>query len=199
MSIETFFFDLGNVLVFFDHEKMHHNLAKVCSLEVPVVRTLIQTHLDAYERGSLSSQKLHTLLCEISGKEIDWNLSQAALCDIFQPNLEMISIIEQLKKQNKRLFILSNTCAPHFEFLQKNYPLLSLFDGYILSYEVGARKPEKTIFQHALDLAKNTPCFYTDDVPAYIDAARGFQIDAEVFTTASSLKEHLTTRGILLT
>lgn len=198
MEIKTFFFDLGNVLVFFDHEKMHEQIAKLCGLDMGVTRTLLQTQLDAYERGALSSAELHGMLCDLSKKEIPWNKALHALSDIFKPNTEMIPIIQKLKSNNKKLFILSNTCAPHFEFLHASYPFLHLFDGYILSYEVGARKPEKKIFEHALKLSDKEPCFYTDDIPEYVEAARSFQLDAEVFTTAQNLSKQLLKRGVLL-
>ncbi len=198
MEIETFFFDLGNVLVFFDHEKMHEQIAKLCDLDMDVTRTLLHSQLDSYERGTLSSAELHGMLCDLSKKEIPWNKALYALSDIFKPNVEMIPIIEKLKSHHKRLFILSNTCAPHFEFLLASYPFLHLFDGYILSYEVGARKPEKKIFEHALSLTDRSPCFYTDDIPEYVAAARALKLDAEVFTTADNLSQQLLQRGVLV-
>jgi FMN phosphatase YigB (HAD superfamily) len=195
----TIFFDLGNVLLYFDHQKMFRQVADYCSLDFEQVQNLMLKYSDAYERGEVDSQFMYEEISRHASKKLDFNPLMHAVSDIFQPNEAVISIAQQLKEQGHRLFILSNTCDAHFTFASTHFPFLKVFDGYILSYQVGARKPEKEIYEQALNIA-NCPhhkCFYTDDILAYIEAARSLNIDAEQYKTPHDLIQHLNTRGIL--
>ncbi len=58
---------------------------------------------------------------------------------------EMEEVVTRLAK-GYPLFLLSNTNALHFEYIQENYPVLKHFSHFILSYKVGSRKPEKGIY-----------------------------------------------------
>jgi HAD superfamily hydrolase (TIGR01509 family) len=72
------------------------------------------------------------------------------------------------------------------------------FDGLVLSYEVHAMKPRPEIFQAAVECAGCRPqeCFYTDDIAAYIEAARRVGIDAVAFESRKQLEGEMRQRGI---
>lgn len=195
----TIFFDLGNVLIFFDHQKMCRQIAEYCDLDLERVKALMHEHGDPYERGHLDNKMIYDKLCQMAGKTLDFELLMRAIGDIFQPNDPVISIAIKLKERGHRLFLLSNTCDAHFSFASSQFPFLKLFDGYVLSYEVGARKPEKKIYEKALEIAgcQNKECFYTDDVLPYIETARSLDIDAEQYTTPQELTQHLIARRLL--
>lgn len=98
-----------------------------------------------------------------------------------------------------RLLLLSNTNAIHFEMLRREYPLLRHFHGMVLSHEVHLVKPQPAIFEAAVRLAGCSPeeCFYTDDVPEFVDAARTLGIDSEQFRGVEKLERELASRGIV--
>jgi putative hydrolase of the HAD superfamily len=196
---KTVFFDLGNVVLFFDHQKMFNQVAAFCGLKSSDLLTHVQGFIDAYERGTIDNREVHHHLCTLSGKSLDYAGLMNALSDIFEPNLNMISTIKELKAKHVPLYILSNTCEAHFNFAYTHYPILHLFDGYVLSYEVNARKPEKEIYTSALHIAGCEPetCFYTDDISEYVEAARTLKFDAETYKTHEQLISQLTERGIL--
>ena len=195
----TVFFDLGNVLLFFDHHKMKKQIATCCNLSLEETSFLLQKYLDDYERGSITTQTLYSDLLELGGKLISFTNFTYALSNIFQPNLPVIALLEKMKARGVKLFLLSNTCDAHFNFAQKHFTFLQLFDGFILSYEVGARKPEKEIYQKALEIGNcsHKECFYIDDVPAFVQAARSLNIDSEIYSKPEILHHHLIQRGIL--
>jgi glucose-1-phosphatase len=195
----TIFFDLGNVLIFFDHQKMCRQIADYSGLELDLVQSVMHKYGDLYERGHVDSKMIYDELCRMAQKKLDFETLMRAVSDIFQPNDPVIEIALKLKSSGHRLFLLSNTCEAHFAFASSQFPFLKHFDGYVLSYEVGARKPEKKIYEKALEIAgcRNEECFYTDDVLPYIESARSFDIDAEQYTTPQELTQHLNARGIL--
>ena len=196
---KTIFFDLGNVLLFFSHERMMQQVADFCQLELPIVKNAVEKLGIPYELGTVGSKEIHQEFSDLVKKKIEFKGLMHALSNIFHLNLPVAAIVKELKSKNVPLFVLSNTCEAHFTYAYKHYSPLHLFDGYVLSYEVGARKPEQKIFEHAISKAGCSPesCFYTDDIAEYIYAARSLHIDAETYTTPEKLTQQLTARGLL--
>jgi len=99
-----------------------------------------------------------------------------AWCDIFTPNLPMWEAARKLKNQGHRLILFSNTNAIHCPWVFEAFPEFDIFDGSILSFETGFIKPEKPIYQHAIDkyslIPENT--LYIDDLPANIATGKAF-------------------------
>ncbi len=196
---DTIFFDLGNVLLFFDHEKMCRQIAELTRLDINYITQTMASRLDPYERGEITTQNIYRDFCLLADHPIAYDQVRLAISDIFKENLDSVEIVKELKAKGKKLYILSNTCEAHFDYAVQHFPFLQWFDGHILSYRIGARKPEKTIFEKALTLARcnNNQCFYTDDMQENIKAATALAIDAEQFTTAERLRTHLHERNIL--
>jgi glucose-1-phosphatase len=196
--IRTVLFDMGNVLLHFSHERMYRQMAEVCGLLPEKIREIIADGdlLTAYESGWVSEQEFHGRFEEAAGRRIDFDRLAAAACDIFWANDEMLPIVESLRRQGTRLVLMSNTNRAHFQFVRERFPVLGQLDHWVLSYEVGAMKPRPEIYQAALAAIDCRPeeCLYTDDIPAYIEAARAFGLQAEVFTTASAFAAHLEKR-----
>jgi glucose-1-phosphatase len=195
----TIFFDLGNVLIFFSHQKMCEQVAAYCDLDLELVKSLIHQYGDPYERGHVTTQMIFDKFCQLSKKNLDFQTLMNAMGDIFEPNDPVIAIAHQLKKNGHRLFLLSNTCDAHFAFASSRFSFLKSFDGYVLSYEVGACKPEKKIYEKAIEIARcrKEECFYTDDILSYIETARSLDIDAEQYKTPHDLMHQLNLRKIL--
>ena len=202
MALSTLFFDLGGVLVNFSHEKMCNNIAQLSNVPPEQIQSLFFTEdfIKRYEKGMVESKAIHAKLCHLSGQSLDYSEFLEAATDIFLPKPEMPALIEELKKQQYSLYVLSNTCDAHFHYLKKHYPFLSLFDGYILSYETQLRKPEKAIYEYALNLAKAPPehSFYTDDISAYVSAAQKMGIHSHLFKTREGLITALENQGVKL-
>ena len=130
----TVFFDLGNVLLFFDHHKMKQQVATCCNLSLEKTSFLLQKYLDDYERGSITTQTLYSDLLELGGKSISFTDFTHALSNIFQPNLPVIALLEKMKARGVKLFLLSNTCDAHFSFAQKHFAFL-LQSEYMSAWE----------------------------------------------------------------
>ncbi len=198
-AAKTIFFDLGNVLLFFDLGKMRKQIAQFSGLSLPIIRKEISKLFEPYEKGDIATKDLHAHFCSLAGKPLGYQGLLHAVADIFIPNEPVISLLPLLKENGVRLFLLSNTCEAHFSYAYQQFPFLHLFDGYILSYKVGARKPDAHIFEEALRVAncQRNHCFYTDDIPEYVAAAKDLHIDAELFTSVDALKTQLRTRNLL--
>jgi putative hydrolase of the HAD superfamily len=198
--LRTLIFDMGNVLVRFSHERMCEQIGALCDRTGPEIKPcLIDTGLQwEFERGRCDEKAFHQRLEAATGRRISMNDLRHAASDIFEPNEEVVSIVRSLKRTGYRLVLLSNTSIAHYEFIRGRWDLLDPFDEFVLSYEVGAIKPEPAMFEAALTAIHCRPeeAFYTDDISAYVEAGRRHGLDAEVFTDAKSLLEQLKRRGV---
>jgi glucose-1-phosphatase len=200
--IKTCLFDMGNVLVFFSHDRMRRQMGGLCGKTAADIQRLI---FDSglqwdYERGRLSRAEFHRQFELAVKQSVDPQALDFAVSDIFVLNSSIVPVIAALKARGLRLVLMSNTSIAHFEFIWKKYTILQQFDAFTVSYESDAIKPEHPIYERALNLIECAPeeCFYTDDIAAYIEAAKPFGLDAELFTQTAALVEQLYARGIKL-
>jgi len=107
------------------------------------------------------------------------------------------SFLEALHRRY-RLVLLSNTNAIHFEMVDRTYPLLRHFDSKVVSHKVGALKPSPKMYQAAIAAAQcqAQECFFTDDIPAYVEGAREHGIDAVQFQSSDQIQRELKARGV---
>lgn len=200
--IKTVFFDLGNVLIFFSHARMWQQLGACTGIETDAIKTLFLEDqlLKRYEEGAYSTQEICEIVRKQAKRSFTWEDLKQAACDIFTPNYEIWPIVHAIKEKGIRLVLLSNTSECHYEYIKENYSIVQLFDHPILSYEVGACKPDLQIFKEALRVAECAPseCFYTDDIPAFIESAATVGLPGAVFRDVPSLREHLAKRDLIL-
>ena len=196
----TIVFDMGNVLVRFSHARMCEQIGRLCDStggEVAVV--LFESGLQwDFERGRCDEEEFRRRFEAAIGRAVPPGDLRHAAADIFEPVEGMREVVYGLKASGLRLVLLSNTSVTHYEFIRSRWDLLDPFDELVMSYRVGAIKPEPAIYAAALAAVRCRPeeAFYTDDIPAYIEAGRSHGLDAEVFTTAKRLREHLAARGV---
>ena len=200
--IQTFLFDMGNVLVSFCHDRMCRQMGTLCELSGPEVRRLlIDTGLQwDFERGQVTPDEFHLKFEEAVATKVDQRELALASADIFTPNVSLQPVLAELKARGHRLVLLSNTTIWHFEFVRDHFDVLKPFDDFVLSCHAGAMKPDAPIYEAALRVIHCDPgdCFYTDDIPDYIAAARKYGLDAEVFTDTADLISQLQLRGIFV-
>ena len=193
-------FDLGKVLVHFDFRRGYSVLEGLCpypAREIP--KRLATTDLvQRFETGLVEPRDFVTQLCAILDLRMDYEQFCEAWNRIFTEVLIPEEMLEGLAARY-RMVLLSNTNAIHFDSIRREYaPLLRHFHALVLSYEVKAMKPDPAIFRKAVEAAECSPeeCFYTDDIAAYIAAAREMGIDAVQFESAGQVAREMAARGI---
>ncbi|MCX7422759.1 MAG: HAD family phosphatase [Planctomycetia bacterium] len=198
--IRTCLFDMGNVLVFFSHDRMCQQLGQLCGLTGPEMRHLL---IDSgvqwdYERGRLNTVQFQDWFQTATGCQITLPELNRAGADIFWLNEPIVPVLDRLKELGIRLVLLSNTCQTHFDWIWKHFDVLQRFDAHVTSCAVRAVKPEPEIYHAVLDQigCPVKECFYTDDISQYVEAGRSHGFSAEVFTDVPNLIQHLHERGI---
>jgi len=198
--IKTVIFDLGGVIVPFDFSRAYRRMERLCSLdETEIKRRISATDIAIrLESGAVAPRDFVAELGGLLECPLDYDEFRELWSSIFFPEtLIPDSLLESIKGR-RRLLLLSNTNAIHFEMIRANYGLLGHFDHYVLSYEVGALKPSPRIYEEAIRHAQCAPqeCFFTDDIPAYVEAAKKAGIDAVQFQGLEQLRGEMLQRGI---
>jgi glucose-1-phosphatase len=204
MPPRVIYFDLGNVLLTFDHELSCRQMADVAGTSPDRVRQVVfeeglQTR---FEQGELTPQAFHTEFCARTQTQPDFDALLHASSAIFGLHVPVVPIVAHLRAAGYRLGILSNTCAPHWQYVSDGrYAIIAkLFDPCILSYRVGAMKPEPEIYRAASEAAGVAPqeLFFTDDRQTNVDGALAAGLDAVLYTSPQQLITDLDQRGVRL-
>jgi putative hydrolase of the HAD superfamily len=196
------YFDLGNVLLRFDHRVACRQMAHVAGVPYELVwETSFRGELfEDYEYGRLTSDEYYVAFCQQTGSQPDREELLTAASDIFHLNAPAAAIVAQLKQSRQRLGILSNTNAAHWEFVSDGrFELLrDGWEHFALSYRLKALKPHPEIYRLAAELAGCDPreIFFVDDRPENVAGAIQAGYDAVQFTTAARLALDLTQRGV---
>jgi FMN phosphatase YigB (HAD superfamily) len=197
----TILFDIGNVLIGFDHGLIWKRLAVASKLSADEIRQRIQGSgvMNVYEAGKLSSLDFFSEIQRLG--QLDPALSFDEFCliwtAIFWENKPMIQLAQTLR-QHYAIFLLSNVGEIHWNWLVQHYPIFSQVAEPILSFQVGYMKPAKEIYQEALLRAGALPeqCVYIDDVAEYVAASRELGIQGLQYQSPAQLKNALSQLGV---
>jgi glucose-1-phosphatase len=198
------YFDLGNVLLNFDHRLACRQMGEVAGIAPDRVWQLVfASGLEMrYEAGELDDLQFYQAFCNEFGVRPDFDRLVEAASNIFQINLSIVPLLAQLAAARWPLGILSNTNSAHWALCSMGRYgfLLQGFSVHALSYQIGCCKPEAKIYQRAAELAGVAPqeIFYVDDVLANVDGACRAGFDAVQYTSTSDLATELRQRGVVL-
>ncbi|MGY8768380.1 MAG: HAD family hydrolase [Pirellulales bacterium] len=203
-AIKFIYFDLGNVLLNFNHDRGCRQLSELTGVSVERVQEILFTNgmQQRYETGQITTEEFHQHFCD----ETQTDASLADVCqaasNIFTPMDTTIQLAHALKQVGHRLGLLSNTCDCHWQFCIKDSRfgfLHELFETTVLSYAVGHMKPEADIYRIAANLADCDPgsILFIDDKIENTTAAKQFGFDVIHFQGISSLIPELIKRKLI--
>lgn len=198
--IRTLCFDIGQVLVCIDAQRAVWRLADLSRATPEAIWEAFRTSdlLARFETGRLSTEAFHQAACRLLGAEIPLALFCEIWADIFAPEGNIPTSLLRSLGQHYRMMALSNTDAIHFPYLRSRYELFDCFEEFVLSYEVGARKPERRIYEVAIERAggEASSIVFVDDSPEYTAAAAAAGLVARQFHSLPELLADLSTLGV---
>jgi len=177
MAIEFVYYDLGNVLLFFDYHQAARQMAEVAGVTPEVVWKAVFEDglLESYEQGIMDGPHFYQAFCELTGSEPDYEALEQAGSEMFRMNTTILPVLHELATSGYRLGVMSNTCASHWEYVSGRYEFLRrVFETFVLSFEVGALKPDAKIYHAAIDKA-GVPAgsiLFIDDRPENVAGAQ---------------------------
>ena len=199
LPVKAFLFDLGNVLVRFDHMSAARRITDGTGaspeklFEMFFESPLVVEH----DTGRISTRKFYEEVSRHIGMRIPYERFLEVWNDIFVVDEAMSRLVGRLLEEYP-CYLISNTNRPHFEYLKRLCPVLERLNGWILSYEVGHLKPNPVIYHRALEIARLKPSeiFYVDDRDDLIQAAHSMGFQTHRFGGYEGLASALEARGI---
>ena len=203
MSIDQWFvFDLGNVVIRLDYERM---LRAICA-EADTTRDQLVKRLEwmggyrDLERGAVAFSDFHRFLRD----QVRFRGSVERLREIWGYVLEgpvegIESLLERVRAEYRVAF-LSNTNEVHVEQIFRRFGLLfDDQDRFIFSHRHGLVKPDPAIYQLALKVLGALPAqlLYVDDLPENVFAAKDQGIRSFLFTDTLTLVHKLESQKLL--
>lgn len=189
---------MGNVLLPFDHMKACYALGASAGLSPDgVYERLFDSGLARqFELGTLQPEVFSTECQRRLGIETSTEALFRSWSDIFDENQAMTTLVEALSKRAD-LCLVSNTNLWHFNWVSTRFPVMSQFKIKILSFAVGAMKPDDAIFQAAAShVAPRQTSIFIDDVKEYANKACSFGFVGLHFTGYAQLVHQLRSLGI---
>ncbi|HRY45776.1 MAG TPA: HAD-IA family hydrolase [Thermoanaerobaculia bacterium] len=186
--------DLGKVLVGFDHQVTCEKMSKATGVPAGRLRGVLFGELEGdFDRGRLTPGAFFRA-CEarlgiLPVPDETWI---AAWRDIFTPLPEAIAALGRVRPGIRRVLV-SNTNVLHWEGVLSVFRPDALLDDVVLSFRVGATKPEPAFWDAALAAAGCGPaaCVYADDRPELVAAASALGIPGFVVDSPASLARGL--------
>jgi 2-haloacid dehalogenase len=202
-SVNTFIFDLGNVLIDWNPEYVY---------------------LDVFEGDHKKMEWFFTEICPY-----DWNLNQDAGYPLAQATEDRIKLFPQYEKWIRmyygrweemlggsikgsvtllkqlvadpryRVIALTNWSAETFPIALEQFDFLHWFEGIVVSGAEKIRKPNPEIYTRTLERYKLSAehCFFIDDNKSNIEAAAALGIQTHHFHDSEGLENDLRERKLL--
>lgn len=203
-GIKAIFFDLGRVLIDFDHRRAARKIARSSSLsEEEIYSLFFDSDISGlFEEGRIHPTDFFLKVKELLHARLDFEEFVFAWNDIFfisEKNRQVYELAKTLQKRY-RLILLTNINVLHYEYIKQRFCLFGPFQEVIASFREKVRKPHPLIYQRALEAsgAKPEEVFYTDDRPELVEGAREQGIRGFVFTGPEALMRDLAEQGVQL-
>lgn len=189
-KIDTIIFDLGSVLV---HDTIKENVSKT-KLPYSYIKELAYVYFSNID--DIAESLTMDQFCDYYRDKLRPQLKKYAneAVELFSSSTEpfdyTLDLLKSLKKKGYKLYYLSNWGKASFDLCKEKgvFDFLKLFDGGVVSYQIGIRKPNKEIYTYLLKKYKLTPenCLFYDDKKENVDEANKLKIHGNVF----SYKDH---------
>jgi 2-haloacid dehalogenase len=199
--INSVIFDLGGVLIDWDPRHLYRGLfADETAMEAFLSEVATQEWNAEQDAGRPWAEAVAEL--------VERHPDQRDLIEAFHrrwpemlagPIEGTVALLAQLAGTGLRLYALSNWSAETFPIARRQYPFLDLFDGIVISGEVGVIKPDPRIFEHLVARYPIEPgaAVFIDDNPGNVEAAGRLGFVALQFVDARSLRHDLEELGLL--
>jgi putative hydrolase of the HAD superfamily len=181
-SIQAVVFDLGKVLVDFDYTIAARKIAARSTMSAEQMMGYFSREplLFRYETGLLTTQQFYDEFRAVSGFTGTLDDFGGLFGDIFTAIQPMVAWHAALREQGLATFIFSNTNELAVRHIRRNFPFFADFDGYVLSYEQKAMKPDAKIYEAVERMSGRSggQILYVDDRPENIEAgaSRGWRV-----------------------
>jgi len=173
--LKAVIFDMGRVLVGYDHQRTLEAIADCCDGDVDSLRAHVGEYGHELNIGEIDSHGMHEFLVEQEGCDLDYAEFLARFSvGISRDDRALAYAVELQNRPETTVAVISNTNDGHVHWLDEHVPELKVFDLVVMSNEVGMAKPDDAIYLLTLELLGLSPeqAIFIDDLSANVESAR---------------------------
>ena len=195
-------FDLGGVVVRWDPAAIMASVFQDQKLRAKV-REGVFEHADWLEldRGTLDREDaIRRAAQRVGMAEGEIRKLLLAVPPSLVPIPETVDLLYRLKAQGHPLYCLSNMHVASIEHLEREQKFFEVFRGKVISCRLNLCKPERAIYEQALELnkLKADETVFIDDVDVNVAAAAQLVMRTIQFRNAAQCERELRALGVSL-
>jgi putative hydrolase of the HAD superfamily len=194
-------FDLGDVLLTCSTDELVSKLFADAETRARLHERVF-AHPDwvEFDRGTLPRERAIKRAAQRTGLDVQaLDDLFSALPDALVPDPDVLELAKALKAAGNRLFVLSNMHGLSLAHLEATYDLFALFEGRVVSCEVGFCKPEPMIYHEVIENFVLVPgeTVLIDDLEVNLVAAAAQGMRTIQFRGVDQCRSELTAMGCL--
>jgi 2-haloacid dehalogenase len=200
MGIEAVVFDIGNVLIEWNPERVYDRVIGVERRKAMFAAVDLHGMNDQVDRG----QNWYDAVSECAAQNPDWHdeimMWHERWLEMASPAIDhSVRLLRALRSANVPVFALSNFGIQTFEIGEREYPFLEEFDRRYISGHMGEVKPEPEIYRmlEADCGIAPTALLFADDRADNIAAAAARGWKTHLFTDPQGFADRLVAEGLL--
>ncbi|APO87830.1 HAD-IA family hydrolase [Marivivens sp. JLT3646] len=200
MGIEAVVFDIGNVLIEWNPERVYDRVIGVERRKAMFAAVDLHGMNDQVDRG----QNWYDAVSECAAQNPDWHdeimMWHERWLEMASPAIDhSVRLLRALRSANVPVFALSNFGIQTFEIGEREYPFLEEFDRRYISGHMGEVKPEPEIYRmlEADCGVEPTALLFADDRADNIAAAAARGWKTHLFTDPQGFAARLVAEGLL--
>lgn len=194
--INTFIFDCFGVLC----EPVLNGWYKDNRLKQGFIDENLLHIFEQFDLGFLSEEDIVDYFSKYEGVDSTKEKIRKEIDEYLKIDATLVAVIRALKQKGFKTALLSNANASFFERkVYVDYPeFKNLFDDIVISSSVGMVKPNRDIYEYALQKigSKPTESLFIDDSKVNVDAAIALNIQGFVYTDNASFVQYMKELGI---
>jgi 2-haloacid dehalogenase len=201
-AIDTVVFDLGEVLIPWDPRKLYRQLIPDA---VEMERFLSEVCSPEWNTRQDAGRPLAEGTAQLVAAYPHYQAWIRAFYDRWPEMLgEVVAgsalLVQELKAKGFRVLALTNWSAETFPFALQRYPILSAFEGVLVSGREGLVKPEAAIYRLLCERFQLVPerVVFIDDSVRNVQGARAIGMQAIQFRSPGQVRDALVSLGLPL-
>ena len=200
MGIEAVVFDIGNVLIEWNPERVYDRVIGVERRKAMFEAVDLHGMNDQVDRG----QNWYDAVSECAAQNPEWHdeimMWHERWLEMASPAIDhSVRLLRALRSKGVPVFALSNFGIQTFEIGEREYPFLEEFDRRYISGHMGEVKPEPEIYRMLEDDCGVAPTalLFADDRADNIAAAAARGWNTHLFIDPQGFADRLVAEGLL--
>ena len=197
--IKTLFTDVGGVLLTngWDSAGRKDAVAKF-GLDLKDMESRHNLTFDTYEVGKITLDEYLERTVFYQPRTFTIDEFREFMYARSQPYPEMLDLVRRVKASGRNVVVVSNEGRELTEYRIRTFKMAEFADFFVSSCFVHFRKPDRDIFQMAIDLAQADPkeSAYLDDRPMFVEVAASLGLQAIRHIDYESTRAALVDMGV---